>query len=95
MKFDDLAFLTKFMTQFKKIRNVDMGETKIEQKELSDLTKAIQHNPYIQDFKLNEKSMNQKTKELMKTELQKNREIQKYGSLSATQVGSENVASVK
>jgi len=29
MKFDDLSFLTKFMTQSKQIKNIDIGETKI------------------------------------------------------------------
>ena len=29
MDLKDLAFLTKFMTQFKKIKNIDMGETKL------------------------------------------------------------------
>ena len=37
----NLAFLTKFMTQFKKIKNIDMGENKMKKEELSELTKAI------------------------------------------------------
>ena len=29
MNFKDLSFLTKFMTQFKKIKNIDIGESKL------------------------------------------------------------------
>ena len=79
MDLKNLAFLTKFMTQFKKIKNIDMGETKIQQAELGELTKAIQHNPFIQEVKLNEKHMTRKAKQLMKSELAKNAEIQRYG----------------
>ena len=75
MDLKNLAFLTKFMTQFKKIKNVDIGDTKIQQKELGELTKAIQDNPYIQEFKHNQKHMSSKAKTLMKNELEKNREI--------------------
>ena len=41
MDLKNLGFLTKFMTQFKKIKNIDMGETKLQQAELGELTKAI------------------------------------------------------
>ena len=41
MNIKDLSFLTKFMTQFKKIRNIDIGESKLKQKELGELTKAV------------------------------------------------------
>ena len=85
MDLKNLAFLTKFMTQFKKIKNVDIGNTKIQQAELGELTKAIQDNPYIQEFKLDQKHMSRKAKQLMKSELKKNQEIQKYGGVNEVQ----------
>ena len=60
-----------------------MGQTKIQQAELGELTKAIQHNPFIQEVKMNEKHMTRKAKQLMKSELAKNREIQRYGENTA------------
>ena len=83
MDLQDLSFLTKFMTQFKKIKRVDIGESKLKQKELGELTKAVQQNPYIQGVKLNDRSMSKKAKALMKAELEKNREIQRYGTTAA------------
>lgn len=56
-----------------------MGETKIQQAELGELTKAIQKNPFIQEVKMNERHMSRKAKDLMKSELAKNQEIQRYG----------------
>ena len=47
------------------------------------MTKAIQHNPFIQEVKLNEKNMTRRAKNLMKSELAKNREIQRYGANTA------------
>ena len=78
MNFKDLSFLTKFMTQFKKIKNIDIGESKLKQKELGELTKAVQQNPFIQEIKLNG-SMSKRAKALMKAELEKNKAIQAYG----------------
>ena len=78
MNFKDLSFLTKFMTQFKKIKNIDIGESKLKQKELGELTKAVQQNPYIQEIKLNG-SISKRAKALMKAELEKNKAIQAYG----------------
>ena len=49
----DLGFLTKFMNQFKKIKNIDMGNQKIEKGQMGELTEAIKHNPFIQEFKFN------------------------------------------
>lgn len=57
------------MTQFKKIKHVDIGESKIKQKELGELTKVVQENPFIQGVKLNDKSMSKKAKALMQAEL--------------------------
>jgi hypothetical protein len=45
---------------------------------------------------MNEKQMNKKTKALMKSELNKNRQIQKYGEVSKTMIGThENHDDVK
>ena len=41
LKNGDLGFLTKFMTQFKKIKNIDMGDAKIQKAQMGELTKAI------------------------------------------------------
>ena len=43
----DFSFLTKFMSQFKKIKNVDLGKAKVDQKQLGQITKVVQANPYI------------------------------------------------
>ena len=69
MDLQELSFLTKFMSQFKKIKHVDIGESKIKQKELGELTKVVQENPYIQGVKLNDRSMSKKAKALMQAEL--------------------------
>ena len=69
MDLQDLSFLTKFMSQFKKIKHVDIGESKIKQKELGELTKVVQENPYIQGVKLNDRSISKKAKALMQAEL--------------------------
>ena len=46
-KTKDFSFLTKFMTNFKQIKNVDIGKAKMSSKELGEMTRAIQKNPYI------------------------------------------------
>ena len=75
----DFSFLTKFMTQFKKIKNVDMGKAKASKKDLDELAKVVQSNPYIQEMKMNEGGMSKKAKDLMHAELAKNKEIHRYG----------------
>ena len=75
----DLSFLTKFMTQFKKIKNIDLGETKIQKDDMDEFTKAVAQNQFIQEFKVNKKYMSKQAKQLMQSELQKNKEISKYG----------------
>ena len=75
MKLDNLAFLVKFMSQFKKIRNVDIGETQVQKDEMDELTKVIKDNPCIQEFKADRKNVSRKTQKLMQEELAKNKEI--------------------
>lgn len=57
-----------------------MGQTKIQKEELGKLTEAIRHNPYIQEVKMNDKHMTKKAKDLMKSELAKNRQIADLGN---------------
>ena len=57
----DLSFLTKFMTNFKKIKNVDLGQAKASKKDLEELTKVVQSNPYIEEMKMNVGKMSDKT----------------------------------
>ena len=65
----DLSFLTKFMTNFKKIKNVDLGQAKASKKDLEELTKVVQSNPYIQEMKMNVGRMSALTHNLLKKEL--------------------------
>ena len=76
----DFSFLTKFMSQFKKIKNVDLGKAKVDQKQHEQLAKVVQANPYIQDVKMNAGGMSEKAKELMRAELEKNKEIRRVGA---------------
>ena len=67
------------MTQFKKLKNVDMGKAKASKKDLEELTKVVQSNPYIQEMKMNVGKISSKAKNLLQEELKKNKEIHRYG----------------
>ena len=56
-----------------------MGKAKASKKDLDELAKVVQSNPYIQEMKMNEGGMSKKAKDLMHAELAKNKEIHRYG----------------